>query len=534
MTIYGYTSRNIPSPQIFETVLENRMEAKKAGDKATADALKLVVNTTYGASKNRYNELYDPLMARSVCISGQLFLMELAGHLYKDIPGLIINQINTDGIMVEFDEEHLDAVHAITDEWQQRTGFDLEEDEIVQLAQKDVNNYVEVQSNGKPKAKGGFLVRGIAQAGAFKVNNNACIIATALQEFLVHGTPVEETIMNCDDIFQFQLIAKAGNKYKESYWLVDGEPRPVQKNNRVYASKDPRYGKLFKVKAEDESEAKIESLPEHCIIDNDNHLTIDDVDKTWYISEAQKRVNKFMGIKPEKKGRKTQMANATPKNVYQKLLEARVLFMEEDVKKSGKNMKMSYKYFELQDIVPVATPIFQKVGLLPVTTFENDVATMTIINVDNPIEYINFTSPMREIEPIISNKTGGEVTNAIQRLGSVETYQRRYLYMIALDIVESDSIEPLTGDNTPPAPKPSAPATPQQRQEVTKTLTDPEGNATELQIKGLKAALTKLLEKDPAKEDFVHQVAVQTNGFTEISKTDCEKLVQAISTMLEG
>ena len=121
MTIYGYTSRNIPSPQIFETVLDNRMEAKKAGDKATADALKLVVNTTYGASKNRYNELYDPLMARSVCISGQLFLMELAGHLYQDIPDLIINQINTDGIMVEFDEEYLDAVHAITDEWQQRT-----------------------------------------------------------------------------------------------------------------------------------------------------------------------------------------------------------------------------------------------------------------------------------------------------------------------------------------------------------------------------------------------------------------------------
>ena len=228
------------------------------------------------------------------------------------------------------------------------------------------------------------------------------------------------------------------------------------------------------------------------------------------------------------------MANTTPtpKNVYQKLLEARVLFMEEDVKKSGKNMKMSYKYFELQDIVPVATPIFQKVGLLPVTTFENDIATMSLINVDNPTEYINFTSPMREIEPIISNKTGGEVTNAIQRLGSVETYQRRYLYMIALDIVESDSIEPLTGDNPPPAPKPTAPATPQQRQEVTKTLTAADGNATELQIKGLKAALTKLREADPSKEDMIAQLAMQTNGFTEISKADCEDIIKRVTAML--
>lgn len=228
------------------------------------------------------------------------------------------------------------------------------------------------------------------------------------------------------------------------------------------------------------------------------------------------------------------MSNTTPKNVYQKLLEARVLFMEEDVKKSGKNMKMAYKYFELQDIVLVALPIFQKVGLLPVTTFENDVATMSLINVDNPVEYINFTSPMREIEPIISAKTGGEVTNAIQRLGSVETYQRRYLYMVALDIVEADAIEPLTGDTTPPVPKTTAPATPQQRQEVTKTLTAPDGNATELQIKGLKTALAKLRETDPSKEDFIAQIALQTNGLTEISKADCEKLVQAITTMLEG
>ena len=532
MTLYGYTSRNIPSPEIFSEVLESRMKAKAAGDTATANALKLVVNTTYGASLNKYNDLYDPLQGRSTCISGQLFLLELAQHLYKDIPDLRIVQLNTDGIMIEFDDSQYGQVQEILNEWQSRTGFELEEDSIAQIAQKDVNNYVEVQPSGKFKTKGGYLVRGIAPAGAFNVNNNATIVAKSLVEYFVHNTPPEDTINACDDIFQFQIIAKAGAKYREAYHMVDGEKVPVQKVNRIYATRDPRYGKLFKVKAENDAEAKIEMLPEHCIIDNDNHLTIADVDKQFYIDMAKKRINDFMGIKPEKKGRKSNMANATPKNVYQKLLEARVLFMEEDVKKSGKNMKMSYKYFELQDIVPVALPIFQKVGLLPVTTFENDVATMTVINVDNPADYINFTSPMREIEPIISAKTGGEVTNAIQRLGSVETYQRRYLYMIALDIVESDSIDGATND-TPPAPKPTAPATPEKRQEVTKTLTDPDGNATELQIKGLKTALAKLREAYPTKEDFITQIALQTNGLTEISKTDCEKLVQAITTMLE-
>ena len=551
MTLYGYTSRNIPSPEIFSEVLESRMKAKAAGDTATANALKLVVNTTYGASLNKYNDLCDPLMGRSVCITGQLFLLELAQHLYKDVADLRIVQLNTDGIMIEFDDSQYDQVQEIINEWKSRTGFELEEDSIAQIAQKDVNNYIEVQPSGKFKSKGGYLVRGVVtnanidfsqmglpawenlNGGAFNVNNNATIVAKALVEYFVHGTPPEDTINACDDIFQFQIIAKAGAKYREAYHMVDGEKVPVQKVNRIYATADPRYGKLFKVKAENDSEAKIEMLPEHCIIDNDNHLTIADVDKQFYIDMAKKRINDFMGIKPEKKGRKTKMANTTPKNVYQKLLEARVLFMEEDVKKSGKNMKMSYKYFELQDIVPVATPIFQKVGLLPVTTFTDDMATMTIINIDDPSDCINFTSPMREIAPIISNSTGGEVTNAIQRLGSVETYQRRYLYMVALDIVESDSIEPLTGDNPPPAPKPTAPATPEKRQEVTKTLTDPTGNATELQIKGLKAAMAKLLETDPAKEDFIAQIAMQTNGLTDISKTDCEKLVQAITAMLE-
>ena len=267
----GYTSRNIPSPQVFENVVKQRLEAKKSGDKATANALKLVVNTTYGACLNQYNDLFDPLMGRSVCITGQLFLLELAQNLYKNVEELRIVQLNTDGVMIEFYEDQYDEVLAIVNEWQQRTGFELEEDSVALIAQKDVNNYVEVQPNGSVKIKGGYLVRGIAPAGAFNINNNACIVATALEEYFVHGTPVEDTINGCDDIFQFQLIAKAGAKYREAYHLVDGEQTPVQKVNRVYATKDERYGKLFKVKAENDATAKIEMLPEHCIIDNDNH-----------------------------------------------------------------------------------------------------------------------------------------------------------------------------------------------------------------------------------------------------------------------
>lgn len=538
-TINGYTSRNIPSPQVYENVLESRMKAKAAGDIATANALKLVCNTTYGCLLNQYNDLYDPLMGRSVCISGQLYLLELARHCYQDIPGLKIVQLNTDGIMVQCRKEYLSQLDEICDEWQSRTGFELETDSVIKIAQKDVNNYVEIQEGGKAKAKGGYLVKGISTVGAFNINNSCCIVATALKEYFVNGTPVEETIENCNDIFQFQIIAKAGAKYKEAYHVVGDRKEQVQKVNRVYATADTRYGKLFKVKAEDDTTAKIESLPEHCIIDNDNQLTINDVDKTFYIEMARKRVNDFMGIKPEKKSRrKKDMATATkttkePMNVYQKLIEARAQFLNDGVEKSGKNMNVGFKYFELTDIVPSVTKIFKELGLIAIDKFTNETAYMTIVNCDAPEETIEFEAPFNQIAPIVSN-AGKQVTNEMQALGSSITYMRRYLYMIAMDIVENDEIEPQITNDTPAEATKKAPATPEQRQEVKQELTAPAENASDLQIKGLKAVLKKLKDKDPSKEEMIAKIAVETQGFTVISKSDCETLINKISEMLEG
>lgn len=524
MVHYGYTSRNIPNPEIYANMLKERMKAKKAGDMATANALKLVANTTYGAMLNKYNDLFDPLMGRSVCITGQLFLLELSQHLIKECSSLRVVQLNTDGIMVSFDESEYDKVLAITKEWEQRTRFELEEDKIKRIVQKDVNNYVEIPYDGKPKIKGGYLVRGIAPAGAFNVNNNATIIAKAIVDYFVDGTPVEETINDCNDIFAFQMIAKAGAKYKEAYHLVDDEKVPIQKVNRIYATADERYGKIYKVKAENGSTAKIESLPEHCIIDNDNHLTIESVDKTFYIEVARKRINDYLGIKPEKKKRsKKNMAEAKTKNVYQKLLEARLKFLASSPEKSGKNMHLAFKYFELDDIVPVATKIFQEVGIIPIVNIGPEMASMTIYNIDNPDESVHFMSP---VVTLAENKG----TNAVQAFGATITYFRRYLYMIALDICEPDGFD---GDVPVVKPtEPKAPVSAPKKEE--KPLTDNTGNASDLQIKQLKELLKNLREADPANEEWIAQIAVDTQGFKVISKANCEALIQEVSRALES
>ena len=534
--IYNYLSRNVPDPELFYAIKRDRIQAKHNGDKQTAKDLKLPLNTVSGAQENRYNDLYDPLPTRSLRISGQLFLTVLTMRLLNACKTIKLLNLNTDGLMYSIDKSELALVDEIAHAWEAETKFELEVDDVQKVWIKDVNNLLMIKTDGEVKTVGGYLNYGVSVKGAWAINNNMVIVKKALIEYFVHGTPVEDTINGSTNIFDFQLIAKAGAKYREAYHIVDGEQVPVQKVNRVYATADERYGKLFKVKAETDATAKIEMLPDHCIIDNDNHLSIDDVDRTFYIEMAKKRINDFMGIKPEKKprGGKRKMAttttkkaeNPTPMNVYQRLLTARAKFLEHGVSKSGKHMELRYKYFELDDIVPIAIGIFTEVGLVPLVSFTDEQAIMTMVNTDNPDETIQFSCPMRY-------PSENKMVNPVQALGSAQTYLRRYLYMIALDICEPDTIEPTTEkDDNAPAPK-APPATPEQREEVKKELTAPADNATETQLKGLKRVLKKLKDAQPDKEEMIAKIAVQTDGFTKISKSDCETLIERITTMLE-
>jgi hypothetical protein len=164
---------------------------------------------------------------------------------------------------------------------------------------------------------------------------------------------------------------------------------------------------------------------------------------------------------------------------------------------------------------------------------------MAILNIDNPDESVTFTAPFATLEPIVSN-TGKKATNEMQALGSSITYMRRYLYMIALDICEPDEIDSgLKGTPTPapavtptPEVKPIAPA-PITLAPTEKPLTNADGNASEIQIKQLKEVLKKLKDSDPSKEEMIAKIAIETKGFTVISKADCEALTVKIGEMLK-
>jgi hypothetical protein len=224
-----------------------------------------------------------------------------------------------------------------------------------------------------------------------------------------------------------------------------------------------------------------------------------------------------------------------PMNILQKLAQARLRFLNEHIKKSGKNMKLEFTYFELKDIVPSATKIFADLGIASLVNFDSEEAKMELYNADNPEESpVIFTIPYKEAPVIVSN-AGKEVTNPLQALGATITYLRRYLYMLALDIVEDDETDANLGSETKEIKdeKPKKPATPAERKQTKKKLTEEaSAPATAEQIEKLKELGKYLVEKDPEKQrDFVSQVALKTKGFTAVSADQAKQLIEHMEGM---
>lgn len=289
----GYLSRNVKDVTLFERVLNDRLEAKRRGDKKTADAFKLIANTAFGCSNNKYNEMYDPLMSHSICISGQLYLIELIVMLGNALESFYLIQANTDGIMFSIAKRHIRRVRNIILEWEKITGFEMEETGIDAVIQRDVNSYVMRDLKGKIKAKGGTVSD--FDGGDF-VHNSLVVVCRAIVNNLLDGVPVAETIEACDNIFDFQMIVKSGHTYKKViHETADGEVE-INKVNRIYAAKDENLGPVYKVK-ENGRRDRVPDCPPHAIIDNKGTLTLDKIDKMWYIELANKRLLKFKGDK---------------------------------------------------------------------------------------------------------------------------------------------------------------------------------------------------------------------------------------------
>lgn len=570
MINFGYCSRSMKDPEAYIKLVKKRLGYKHAGDKVRANALKLVVNTVYGAMLNLYNDLADRWAGRSVCISNQLAMTVLIVQLGKACESIDFVNINTDGIMYTIDKSEVELADQIVATWCEITGFEMEKDKFVKVIQKDVNNYIGIKPDGSIKSKGGYV--SLYKGGNFKTNSLS-IIHKAIVEYLVNGVPPEKTIRVCKDIFAFQQIVKTGGSYEGSYQHIGGDLVKVQKVNRIYAVKDPKYGQVVKGKWITEKRKKdkatgkmisepvdppvwqesvIPECPDHAFIDNENVLTVDALDLDYYIDMTKKRIDKYINIDPkiekkiknikevieimaEKKDAPVVTDPATKEiramNVFQKLAVARGKFLEAPTKKSGINRYAEFKYFELEDIVPVAMKIFADLGLLIIESVTFEKVSATIVNVDNPDETIVFEAPAKD--PKIED---GTKMSAIQGLGAYITYQRRYLYMLVLDIVEADPIDKTIGkedekSEKKEAPKNNRPATPEKREEVKKELIDEGGNATDVQVKSIKNGLKKLRAKADTYEPYIKEIVGKLKAG--LKKSEAENILIEIGKKIE-
>lgn len=292
MIAHELLSRNVRDPSKFEGIRDHRIELKHAKD-PRQKALKLVINGTYGASKDKFNALYDPRQANMVCVNGQLMLIDLMHKLVRDVGAEII-QSNTDGVLIRmpdgFDggpDAFYDRVDDVAYEWEHRTGMGLEFDEFTRVYQKDVNNYVLVAADGSMKTKGAYVKK------LGPLDYDLAVVNKALVEYMVHGVPVEDTIMSDDDLIDYQRVVKVSGKYK---YGVHGHERLTDRCFRVFASTRESDGIIGRVKAGKAKPEKFGNTSEHSFIDNgDVHgkKCPGYLDKSWYVQLAKTRLAQF-------------------------------------------------------------------------------------------------------------------------------------------------------------------------------------------------------------------------------------------------
>ncbi|RHW37302.1 hypothetical protein D1B31_16175 [Neobacillus notoginsengisoli] len=292
MIEYDYLSRNVKNPEKFRQIRDTRLKYKAAEDKREAP-LKIVINSAFGATKDKYNELYDPRQFNNIVIGGMTLMVDLIELLE---PYCELVQANTDGILIKlYRDEDYDLIDDICYEWEQRTRMGLDFDSFHKVIQKDVNNYILVpfgelyDEKGKPrwKAKGAWVKK------QNDLDYDLPIVNEAVVNYLVKGIDPEETIFSCTELRKFQKIVKISNKYDYARY---GTRRMNEKVFRVFASIDKNDKELKRVK--DGSAEKISYTPDCCFIINDDVTGMkipSKLDYWWYWDMAVERINAFLG-----------------------------------------------------------------------------------------------------------------------------------------------------------------------------------------------------------------------------------------------
>lgn len=227
--------------KVYSKIRDKRIYAKRNGQHAINEALKLSLNGSYGKFKSSDSYLYDPIATYTTTINCQLFLSMLLESLILNIPNLVVIQTNTDGISLQFDEKYNSILENIKSEWEKFTNYELEEAIYTKMIVRDVSNYISLYDNGKIKHKGCFEID-----KELHKDNSFRIVPIALENYYIKGIPVEETIKNHTRILDFCGRIKIDSRFELEFHSIkiddDNQPyksiEPLQKVTRYLITKN--------------------------------------------------------------------------------------------------------------------------------------------------------------------------------------------------------------------------------------------------------------------------------------------------------
>lgn len=228
--------------EVYQSIINMRLKAKKEGNMVLSDGFKLAANSVYGKSNDVDSFLYDPKFTMAITLNGQLLLTLLAESLVDNINDITVLQVNTDGItmMIPNNKQSIDSYYSICNEWQAKTKLQLEFVDYSKMIIGDVNNYIAVTTKGKIKNKGRYeLDKVVGSEPAYHKDNSFRIVPLALQEYFVKGIPVEQTIKNHTNIYDFCGRQKfKGSDYGIIKYISNDQiiSEKQQKNVRYYIS----------------------------------------------------------------------------------------------------------------------------------------------------------------------------------------------------------------------------------------------------------------------------------------------------------
>lgn len=240
--------------KLYEWFFEERKKIPKSDPRNYV--YKIILNSTYGLSNDKYSFLYDPQFTMQITVNGQLSLTMLCEMIMERIPGATLLMLNTDGLETMIPNEFIDDYMEVCKEWEEMTMLNLEHDEYQKLVLGDVNNYIAVFKNGKTKCKGRFEFEDLA----LHKNKSHLIIPKGIYNYFVNDIPPEQYLEQNRNIFDYCIGKKIkGAWYFKELSTQNGEyvEENLQKTIRYYVSKSG--SKILKCHKTDGRELRTEA-----------------------------------------------------------------------------------------------------------------------------------------------------------------------------------------------------------------------------------------------------------------------------------